>query len=84
MLSRAAVPTIGLWSHPGGTGARGDVAAARELRDWWLEKVNRDPSVLMSQGKYEVSKPAPAPSDQVIAAAPALPSPTPPTQSVAA
>jgi len=42
--------------------------------------------VLMSQGKYEVSKalPAPAPSDQVIAAAPALPSPTPPTQSVAA
>ena len=32
------------------------VAAARELRDRWLEKVNDDPSVLLSNGKYEVSK----------------------------
>jgi hypothetical protein len=32
------------------------VAAARELRDRWLEQVNADPSALSSQGKYDVSK----------------------------
>jgi hypothetical protein len=32
------------------------VAAARELRDRWLEQVNADPSALSSQGKYEVSR----------------------------
>jgi hypothetical protein len=32
------------------------VAAARELRDRWLERVNDDPSVLFSKGKYEVSR----------------------------
>jgi GNAT superfamily N-acetyltransferase len=33
------------------------IAAARELRDRWLEQVNNDPSLLLSRGKYEVSKP---------------------------
>jgi hypothetical protein len=28
------------------------VAAARELRDRWLERVNGDPSLLISQAKY--------------------------------
>ena len=34
------------------------VAAARELRDRWLERVNDDPAMLQggSQGKYEVSR----------------------------
>jgi hypothetical protein len=32
------------------------VAAARELRDRWLEMVNADPSVLLSAGKYDVSR----------------------------
>jgi hypothetical protein len=44
------------------------VAAARELRDRWLERVNADPSLLVSQSKYEVSKALSAPAVQ----APAL------------
>jgi hypothetical protein len=32
------------------------IAAARELRDRWLERVNADPSVLESGGKYDVSR----------------------------
>ena len=32
------------------------VAMARELRDRWLERVNADPSLLLSVGKYEVSR----------------------------
>jgi hypothetical protein len=32
------------------------VAAARELRDRWLEKVNENPLILGSNGKYEVSR----------------------------
>jgi len=32
------------------------VAAARELRDRWLEKANEDPSAFLSNGKYEVSR----------------------------
>ena len=52
------------------------VAAARELRDRWLEQVNADggtggaggASVLQANGKYDVSKrlpaPAPAPAPQ--------------------
>jgi hypothetical protein len=32
------------------------VAAARELRDRWLERVNADPSLLASQGKYDVGR----------------------------
>jgi hypothetical protein len=32
------------------------VAAARELRDRWLERVNADPSALVSSGKYEVAR----------------------------
>jgi hypothetical protein len=32
------------------------VAAARELRDRWLERVNADPTALPSRGKYDVTK----------------------------
>lgn len=32
------------------------VAAARELRDRWMEKVNEDPSMLESNGKYNVAR----------------------------
>jgi hypothetical protein len=32
------------------------VAAARELRDRWLEKVNEEPSLLLPQGKYAVGR----------------------------
>jgi hypothetical protein len=32
------------------------VAAARELRDRWLEQVNADPSSLLAQGKYDVRR----------------------------
>jgi hypothetical protein len=32
------------------------VAAARELRDRWLEKVNAEPALLTSRGKYELSR----------------------------
>ena len=32
------------------------VAAERELRDRWLERVNADPSALPSEGKYDVSR----------------------------
>jgi hypothetical protein len=32
------------------------VAAARELRDRWLERVNAEPSALPSEGKYDVSR----------------------------
>jgi hypothetical protein len=32
------------------------VAAARKLRDRWLERVNADASALMGEGKYDVSR----------------------------
>ena len=32
------------------------VAAARELRDRYLEHVNAEPSALVSEGKYDVSR----------------------------
>jgi hypothetical protein len=32
------------------------VAAARELRDRWLERVNADPSLLPSSGKYDIAR----------------------------
>ena len=32
------------------------VAAARELRDRWLERVNADASALVSEAKYDVSR----------------------------
>jgi hypothetical protein len=32
------------------------VAAARELRDRWLEHVNADPSVMLSAGKYDIAR----------------------------
>ena len=40
------------------------VAAARELRDRWLERVNKDPAMLQggSNGKYDVSKALAAPT----------------------
>jgi hypothetical protein len=49
------------------------IAAARELRDRWLERVNADPSGLLSQGKYDVSKQLAAPQAQVVVAPPGLP-----------
>lgn len=54
------------------------VAAARELRDRWLERVNADPSIFESNGKYDVGRALPSPPEtttpaiQVIGA-PALP-----------
>ena len=60
------------------------VAAARELRDRWLEKVNDDPSLLDSHGKYDVSrtlsavegsKAFAAPSVEVVPRMPSLPAP---------
>ena len=36
------------------------VAAARELRDRWLEQVSADPTALLSAGKYKVSKALPS------------------------
>jgi hypothetical protein len=38
------------------------VAAARELRERWLERVNADPSALSSEGKYDVGKALAAPA----------------------
>jgi hypothetical protein len=38
------------------------VAAARELRDRWMERVNADPSLLLPHDKYEVSRELPAPA----------------------
>ena len=35
------------------------IAAAREPRDRWLEKVNGDPSALLWQAKYDVSRALP-------------------------
>jgi hypothetical protein len=32
------------------------VAAARELRDRWLERVNDEPSMLLANGKYEIAR----------------------------
>jgi hypothetical protein len=32
------------------------VAAARELRDRWLEHVNADPSALLTEAKYDVGR----------------------------
>ena len=32
------------------------VAAARELRDRWLEQVNADESLILPRGKYDVTK----------------------------
>ena len=35
------------------------VAAARELRDRWLEEVERDPSLILPQGKYDLARALP-------------------------
>ena len=32
------------------------VAAARELRDRWLERVNAEPSGVLTEAKYDVSR----------------------------
>jgi hypothetical protein len=42
------------------------VAAARELRDRWLEKANEDPSALLANGKYDVSRQLAAPEPMEI------------------
>jgi len=42
------------------------VAAARELRDRWLEKANEDPSAFLPNGKYEVSRQLAAPEPMEI------------------
>jgi hypothetical protein len=46
------------------------IAAARELRDRWLEQVNGAP--LLSQGKYDVSRPLQAPTPTKIKPTPLL------------
>ncbi len=55
------------------------VAAARELRDRWLEKVNAPGGasrMIPSQGKYEVSKQfGPPPDAGSVASIPSLPEP---------
>jgi hypothetical protein len=50
------------------------VAAARELRDRWLERVHADPSVLTSGGKYDVTRALPNAAIQT-ENLPALPAP---------
>ncbi len=48
------------------------VSAARELRDRWMERVNEDPSVLESNGKYVIhrlSEPARRATTQLLTAA---------------
>ncbi len=37
------------------------IAAARELRDRWLEAVESDPGILLSQGKYDITRALPEP-----------------------
>ena len=49
------------------------VAAARELRDRWLERVNADPWMLVSSAKYDVARSVPAIAPG--AATPLLPAP---------
>ena len=39
------------------------IAAARELRDRWLEKVNEDPSLILPAGKYDVARELPDQAD---------------------
>ena len=43
------------------------VAAARELRDRWLEKVNEEPALLAAGGKYELSRALPGPVAAAVA-----------------
>jgi hypothetical protein len=49
------------------------VAAARELRDRWLERINADPSALLSNGKYEVCKALPSARSEAVTTIRALP-----------
>ena len=51
------------------------VAAARELRDRWLEEVNAGRFLPASNGKYDVSKALAAPTVEVVATIPVLPAP---------
>lgn len=51
------------------------VAAARELRDRWLERVNANPQAIASGGKYDLTKALAAPTAPVVASVPALPAP---------
>ena len=36
------------------------IATARELRDRWLEEVERDPTLILPQGKYDLARALPA------------------------
>jgi GNAT superfamily N-acetyltransferase len=51
------------------------IAAARELRDRWLEAVNADPTQILGSGKYEVGRvlPPPQPSRAGLASMAGLP-----------
>ena len=40
------------------------IAAARELRDRWLEKVEEDPSLILPAGKYDLARELPEPADR--------------------
>jgi hypothetical protein len=54
------------------------IAAARELRDRWLERVNADPSILTSSGKYDVARALESPPQRTTVKArpaPELPAP---------
>jgi hypothetical protein len=51
------------------------VAAARELRDRWMEQVNADPSVLLTCGKYDASRELAGPVGDVVVEISALPAP---------
>jgi hypothetical protein len=54
------------------------IAAARELRDRWLERVNADPSILTSSPKYDVARAlesAPQRTADIVRLAPQLPAP---------
>ena len=51
------------------------VAAARELRDQWMEQVNADASLLLPAGKYDVSRALAGPVGDVVVEMPALPAP---------
>ena len=42
------------------------IAAARELRDRWLEQVEENPALLLSHGKYDVARELEGPLPQVV------------------
>jgi hypothetical protein len=48
------------------------IAAARELRDRWMERVNEDPALLLGNGKYQVSKELSDPTNPPVPLFPSL------------